>query len=249
MDKYSRNFFQVFRNFTVIGDSLSCGYTGKDDLKVRSIPSKDQETNWPTYIARRTGTELKHLGIGGTTAKSWRETFMELAHVVTDCYIIGIGVNDKRFNLPVGSVSDIVNPGDVSEKGDVKGCYAGNADTFYGNYDFMVRRLLTWNPSCHIFVLTIPGIEEAHIENAETGDGVTEEYNDAIRYIAGQYSSNVHLIDLYQKKEYTEGLIAECSTCGHFTPLAYNYMSTIIEDEICEVMEKNVDKFIVAPYK
>lgn len=237
MNRYSRNFFQIFRDFTVIGDSLSCGYTAKDDIKYRSIPAKDQGTNWPTYIARRTGTELKHLGIGGTTAKSWRETYMGLANIVTDCYIMGLGVNDKRTNLPVGSSKDI------------KEIYKENADTFYGNYDAVIREALSINPQSHIFLLTIPKIEEERIPDEGIVEGITEDYNAAIRYLTAKYPEHVHLIDLYKCKEYTEGIIEECSTCGHFTPLAYNYMSTIIEDEICEFIEKNSELFILTPYK
>lgn len=237
MNEYSRHLFQIFRDFTVIGDSLSCGYTEKDGIKFRSIPSKDQESNWPSYIARRNGTVLKHLGIGGTTAKSWRETFMELAHVETDCYIIGLGVNDKRTNLPIGTAADICEE------------YTDNADSFYGNYDFVLRRLLTWNPQCHIFLLTIPKIEEERVPDEGIVEGITAEYNAAIRYLAEKYASNVHLIDLYKKAEYTSGIIEACSTCGHFTPLAYNYMSTIIEDEICDFMDSHAELFILAPYK
>lgn len=114
-----------------------------------------------------------------------------------------------------------------------------NADTFYGNYDFVVRGLLDFNPTKEMFVLTIP----AHESNAET-------YNVAIRHIAGLYE-NVHLIDMYNiyYDEYTSGFLPNNYISANYTPLSYNYISTMIERAINEYLFDNFEYFQKAPYK
>lgn len=226
---YARNLIQIFRRITVIGDSLTAGYTSDGDVCVHSVQARGQKENWAVYLARRTGCEIDNIALGGTTSANWRTTYSEMAHYATDCYIVALGANDNRNGAEIGTVSDI------------KADYKENADTFYGNYDAFIRQLRTYNDAAHIFMLTMPSPEGKSYAG----------YNVAMRYIAGLYPEKVHLIDLEKDFDelYTDGVIAKHADHNHYTPIAYNIMSTIIEDGINDFMYVNSELFHMAPYK
>lgn len=224
---FRENLMQVFRKYTVIGDSLACGYTMVGDVNVNSSTARPTGNNWPGYLQLRTGRTFTNIAVGGTTAKDWRNTHVSTADIETDCYLIGIGVNDLRQGLSIGTSADIVAD-----------C-TNNADSYYGNFDFLIRQVKQYNPKAHIFVFTIPRSEGSTVEN----------YNTAIRYVASIYE-NVHCIDLYNlyPTEYTEGIIANSFINGHYYPLVYNYMSKMIEKAICDYMYANYELFQEVPY-
>ncbi len=235
MNNYARNLIQIFRTITVVGDSLTAGFACDGDVRIRSCPARGERENWPSFLARRTGCEVYNNALGGTKAKEWRETFAETVNFKTDCYIVALGANDHRYGLPVGTPSDI------------KENYEENADSFYGNYDALVRHLLKFNPAAHIFVLTMPSPED----KIDAKGAYFNDYNEAIRLVAKKNFEKVHLIDLHKNhdKEYTEGLIARHADHEHYTPIAYNMMSTIIEDDINEFIYTHDDLFHMTPYK
>ena len=225
-DVVSSRMLGVFKKFTAVGDSLTCGYTSKGGTTHNSEEAKTAGNNWPTYLCTELGRELTNVAIGGTTARDWRNTHVNTANVDTDCYFVGLGVNDARQNLVVGTSADI-----ASDK-------ASNADSFYGNLDYVVRQLLEYQPNAHIFMFTMLFTES----NAET-------YNAAIRHIAGLYD-NVHLIDTYQYYEdnpSAKNFIAS-TWDGHSTPTGYMYMAGVIKVLIAEYMVSNSSKFFSVPY-
>lgn len=224
---YSESLMQVFTKYTVIGDSLACGYTVVGDVNVNSATARPTGNNWPGYLQLRTGRTFTNIAIGGTTAKDWRNTHISTADIETDCYLIGMGVNDLRQGLAIGTSADIATN------------FTDNANSYYGNFDFLIRQVKKYNPNAHIFVFTIPRSEGSTVEN----------YNTAIRYVASIYE-NVHCIDLYNlyPTEYTEGIIANSFINGHYYPLVYNYMSKMIEKAICDYMYANHELFQEVPY-
>ena len=223
----SLNFMQIFPKYTTIGDSLMGGFMNRDGVSVNTETAKAAGNNWVNYIAIRIGRTFTNLAKGGSTAKEWRESLLTSANIDTDCYLVGIGVNDHRDALTIGSASDI------------KTDFNNNTDSFYGNYDFMVRQLMAWKPTAHIFCFTIPTIE----------GGTSEDYNTAIRYITALYPSKVHCIDLATEQAYNSSIITDNYTGRHFNPIAYNYMSGIIENAINEYMKNNDEIFATAPYQ
>lgn len=223
----SLNFMQIFPKYTTIGDSLMGGFMNRDGVSVTTETARAAGNNWVNYIALRTGRVFTNLAVGGSTAKQWRDSLLPTANIDTNCYLIGIGVNDRRQGLTVGSITDIAAN------------FANNADSFYGNYDYMVRQLMAWKPTAHIFCFTIPVIE----------GGTSEDYNVAIRSIAALYPSKVHCIDLATEQAYSSSIITDNYTGGHFNPIAYNYMSGIIENAINEYMKNNNVIFATAPYQ
>ena len=222
------NYMQIFPKYTTIGDSLMAGFMNRDGVSVNSATAKEKGNNWVNYIALRTGRIFTNLAVGGSTAKSWRESLIADANIDTDCYLIGIGVNDKRNSLSIGTTSDISTQ------------FANNADSFYGNYDFILRQLMTWNEDCHIFCFTIPAIE----------GGSYADYNSAIRTICALYPEQVHCIDLSTDYAmyFNSSVVTDNYTGNHFNPLAYNYMSSIIEMAINNYIEANNGLFATTPY-
>lgn len=226
IETLSYDFLRCFKDFTVIGDSLACGYTEVGDVYVGSNKAKQAGNNWCTYLCNRLDRTLNNLAVGGSTAKLWRESYITTAEdVTTDCYFVGIGVNDLRTGLTVGTSADI-NTSD----------YTQNADSFYGNYDYMINALISYNPNAKIFVFTIP--------NSESNPGAI---NTAIKYIASLYE-NVHVIDLYTLYDFNSGFIASNLYNGHYNPIAYNYMSVLIEKAVNEYIYNNPEDFNIIPY-
>ena len=226
IETLSYDFLRCFKNFTVIGDSLACGYTKVGDVYVGSVDAKESGNNWPSYLCSRLDRTLNNLAVGGSTAKLWRENYISSAeNIETDCYFVGIGVNDLRTGLTVGTSADI-NTGD----------YTQNSDSFYGNYDYMINELMSYNPNAKIFVFTIP--------NSETNP---VPINTAIKYIASLYE-NVYVIDLYTLYDFRTGFIASNLYNGHYNPIAYNYISVLIEKAVNEYIYNNPTDFNIIPY-
>lgn len=224
---YTNNLIQVFPKYTTIGDSLTAGYTsipGQDNIG--SAVAVETKNNWPGFLELRTGREFNNIAVGGSTTKNWRDTHLVTAETETDAYIVALGVNDARQGLTVGASDDIKTDRTL------------NANTFYGNYDYLVRELKEYNLNAHVFLFTIP----PHESNAET-------YNPVIRHIANLYEK-VHLIDLHNLyyEEYTSGFLADGWVGGHYTPMTYNYHSSLIEEALNEYIYNNGDKFIAVPY-
>jgi lysophospholipase L1-like esterase len=224
---------QIFPKLTTVGDSLMAGYTHQGSITVNSATARAAGNNWPTYLAKRNGLDVNNLAIGSSTAHHWRYADgpsagnladITAANIPTDCYYIGVGVNDLRDSVTVGTSADIA------------ASVASNADTFYGNYDYIVRACLSYNAKAHIFAFTIP--------DSEAGNAP---YNAAIQYVCDLYD-RVHCLDLTAIDDFTGGLIARCFANGHYDPLAYNLISTIIESLTNDYIQANYDDFIVAPY-
>lgn len=226
------NLMQIFPIYSVIGDSLACGFMNIDGISVSSANAKTYGNNWTKYLSLRTGRRFNNLAVGGSTTTLWRNTHISAANVATSAYIIGLGVNDRRSQVTVGSQSDI------------KSDYTQNSVSTYGNLDYIVNKLKEFNPYCHIFMLTIPAIEDTY--NLSTF-GSCERQNAAIRYVAGLYD-NVHLIDLHDVSGYASELINNTFIANHFNPISYADMSTLIESTINAYMADNYNLFRTAPY-
>ena len=173
------------------------------------------------------------MGIGSSTTHHWRysdgptETYrpdITLANEFANAYFIGLGANDKRGNAAIGSSSDIKTNRDE------------NSNTFYGNYDWIVRTLHEYNSNAVIFVMTMATLE---------GDGA-EIYNTAIRQIAALYDY-VILIDLWADTRYKSIEVHNLYNGGHLNPLGYNLAASIIYDNLCKAVIKNESKFMLLP--
>lgn len=233
----SVNLVNVFKKVCCIGDSLTAGYTSIGSVNVGSAAARPLGNNWPAYMENLTGgNQYDNIAIGSSTAHHWRyedgpqtdyKPDLDLANDSTyEAYIIALGVNDKRTNVAIGTTSDI-----ASNK-------SSNADTFCGNYDYIVRQLMEWNPKAHIFCLTIPLSE---------GNNVIQ-YNTIINDIGNLYPNKAHVISL-EGDDVDLLWISENFANGHYCPIVYNYFATIIYRRISDFILDNNIIFRETPYK
>lgn len=225
---------QIFEKIVCIGDSLTAGFTNRNGTTFGSNTARTTKRNWPGYLGDRLGKTITNLGYGSTTTHSWRYADDSLGANITlataitdaDCYIVGLGFNDRSGKVSLGSAADI-----ATDK-------STNADSFYGNYDYIINTLLNVNDKVHIFLLTMPApVDTNHA------------YNVAIRNVAALYSSRVHLIDLAENYNnyYGEGIIADTFN-GHGFPLTYQLMSMIIQKAISSYIVNNYSQFYGTPW-
>lgn len=227
------NVAQIFDKCICIGDSLTAGFSTYGGVTIGSQTAVKLPFNWPSYMARRTGCSYKNMGIGSSTTHHWRysdgptETYrpnISDANEFANAYFIGLGANDKRGSSTIGSSSDI------------KTNKEENSDTFYGNYDWIVRTLHGYNSNAIIFVMTMATLE---------GDGA-EAYNTAIRQIAALYNY-VILIDLWADNRYKSDEVIKLYNDGHLNPLGYNLAASIICDNLNNAIIENESKFMLLP--
>lgn len=229
------NFLQIFKKVICIGDSLTAGFTNVDNTLISSAVAKSEKLNYPGFLEKRTGNTWTNLAIGNSTSHHWRysdgpsessKPDINLANVHTDLYTIALGANDVRKSLQIGTAGDI-NYSNAEN----------NADSFYGNYDYIVRKLHSFNNNASIILFTMSKIEGVNANS----------YNEAIRYISNKYSY-CHLLDLWNIDDFNSSFLKNCWKSSHFTPVGYNRVSSLMEFYINKMIEDNVDAFIKVPY-
>lgn len=228
IDTPQMGYMQIFPKYTTIGDSLMGGYMKRGGVTINTATAKEAGNNWVNYLALRIGRTFTNLAVGNTTTGDWRTNYISGANIDTDAYIVGLGVNDHRQEVTIGSASDIAEN------------FADNANSFYGNYDYILRQLHAWKSDAHIFCFTIPAVE----------GGTSEDYNVAIRAICALYPSYVHCIDLAKNYAnlFSDPIVTGNYTGGHFNPVAYSYMSMCIEKAINTYIKDHDTLFATSPY-
>lgn len=227
------NMLGVFDNIVVIGDSLACGYTNPSGGSlVSSVNAKTRKANWVSYISNDINKEITNLGVGNTTLEDWRygtnNANITSANITSDCYIVGLGVNDVRYSKTVGTIADI------------KSDYTQNANSVYGNMHYIISCLKSYNQNAKIFVFTNPGYDVGK-----------ERYNQAIIDVCNKFDKNVYLIDLddLYKVDFNDNrFIQRLWHNGHFSPIAYRYFAYQIEKAISDYIINNPLPFNYIPY-
>lgn len=225
------NLFQIFDKITSIGDSLMCGYTSATSTLVPSVTAKERGANWISYFGSDIGRDITNLAVGGSSWKDWRNgtgnTDISATNIDTNAYLVALGVNDSRQGLAVGTSADI-----AEDK-------ANNADSVYGNMDYVLRTLHGYNPNAHIFLFTIP--------HSETNKA---DINAAIRYISEIYDY-VECVDLdsIYKNDFTYGEINLTLYGTHYNPLGYRIVANYIKHALESYMISHYEKFRRVPYE
>lgn len=233
------DFLRCFHKFCGIGDSLMAGFTHIDDIKVPSTTGVATGNNWFQYLMTRLGREGTNLAIGSSTTHNWRygsqgeypPTNLDGADIDgVDCYFVGLGVND----LIHPSENTIGTSADINSTN-----YTANADSTYGNLDYILHKLKEFNPYAKVFVFTIPWYSTA---NPTT-------INEAIRYVCS-VNDNAYCIDLAEDNQFANDPFIQANfTNAHFNPIAYNYFSKIIENRVNEYIYQNYAEFVWIPYE
>lgn len=232
---YYDNLISCFERIVSIGDSIMAGYTGSQ-FAGQNIGSNDARVtarNWPAYFKNITGCDIINLGYGSTKTTDWRNSTpeteaqnlycaMDLANIEgTQAFFNMIGWNDT---IAVGTSADIQTD------------YNDNAMSFYGNYDYIVRKLHDYKPKAHIFVFTLARGKK------------NSPYNDAIRYIAALYPDYCHCIDYSNDPFFDTVFFNSVADSTHYSPLGYNAFAQLVKSLVSKYIYNNPSKFNGIPY-
>jgi len=222
------NLVGIFHKIGVIGDSLADGVFNCSDGFIAN-----RDYSWIQCIARIMGIQGLNFTEGGLTTRTALSTFVNPASFAAnlcDCYIIGLGVND-RYYYSIGDSAgvELGTPNDINLADRTQ-----NRDTYYGNYASIISRIKEVQPKARIFCITNP-----------TNESETQGYNTAVRYMS-EIFDNVYIMDFYAyaMNEY-EGLKDPNSPYwynSHGTALGYyksawhilSYMDYIIKNNMLD---------------
>lgn len=228
-DVLDRTEFALFKQWGIVGDSLSVGHTADSD---GNASSPNLYYSWGQYLARRIGNTCLNFGRSGVSAKAWMTddngyNLLVQPEKLCQCYILALGANDTSMTL--GSIAD-VNFSNMNN----------NADTEYGWYAKVINAIRTTAPQAPIFLFTLP-----HPRNT---DANIQAINNMIReFAANDNFSMVYLVDLDADYNdyFKEGKLGNCigNTGWHLTALGYLYASIINEIAISKVMAENYADF------
>lgn len=223
---------QCFHKYTGIGDSLMAGYTKIENTTVNSATARAAKNNWFDFLMNKISRDGTNLAVGSSSTHSWRYADDSLgadindADIDTDCYFVGLGVNDINQSATLGSQADI-NTSDITQ------C----ADSTYGNLYYILAKLHEFNPYAKIFVFTIPVLGTKNVADV----------NAAIEYCCS-IADNAYCVHL-DKDRFTVPFLTANNTNGHYNPIAYAYISGIIEDAVSNYIYENYTDFVWIPYE
>lgn len=216
-----------FIRLGIVGDSLASGASNFTDVSGTGTCADRPEYSWGKFMGREHGIDVELFSEGGISTQTWLTRSAGLAAMqaaeACDCYIIGLGVNDKYMlgDDYLGSSADVT-----------VGSEDGNADSFYGNYSKIIAALLVKSPRCKIFCLTMPS---AQGEDANT-------YNVAIRDLVEMYD-NAHLIDLENDEFYSGEQYTSTWNGAHSTAPGYKIMAEHLWKLMNDYIMANVSSF------
>jgi len=205
-------FVPIFRTIACIGDSLASG-----ELQLKKADGTNAyfdfyEYSWGKNIERQTGSKVHVFARGGMTARAYRTEFANKMgyykkELAANAYIIALGVNDLlNQDTEIGSIADICkeNPKE-------------NADTYIGNYAYIIQRYKAIQPEAKFFLVTIP----RSTDRGEARMARTRAQRDAI-YALSEYFDNCYVIDLFEQApdfdaEFREAFFLN----GHMSPAGY----------------------------
>lgn len=132
-----------------LGDSITQGYVSAPDESASSGYKQYLNTNeaerWVNIVADKNGYQLTNYGVGGTgyahhtsSTVNARAQADSIDFSQCDMVTLAYGVNDWKGQATLGSMDDDVD----------------TVDAFVPNIRYVIRKILTDNPCCKIFVIT-----------------------------------------------------------------------------------------------
>lgn len=216
---------ECIEDFCVLGDSISAGFTDIGGINISSAQGVARKANWPSYMELNIGRTVENLAVGGSSTQTWRNNLLTKL-TKHECYIVYIGGNDIAGNVAVGSPSDIVAD------------YNNNQNSYYGNYDYIIRYIHNYNPKAIIFCISNT--------RWDCSSNKYLDYNRAVKYISELYDY-AYYIDITNFASADNKLLAQ-NFNGHFSPLGYSIYGKYIQRAINEYMCSNPTKFLAVPY-
>ncbi len=228
-------FVGIFRTIACIGDSLSSGEFQVKSTADGSWMYLDKfDYSWGQYLARMAGSTVYNFSRGGMKAVEYRRTFANAMgywsrKLAADAYIIALGVNDiYNAKLPIGSTSDICHED-----------YERNADSFIGNYAYIIQRYREMAPDAPFFLMTTPN-------QPTRGSEEILMLRDAIYALAKEFE-NCYVIDLYEYAPvYDEEFRKKFFLNGHMSAAGYLFTAKMVASYIDYIIRHNMESFKLA---
>lgn len=232
-------FTSIFRTIGCIGDSLSSGELESLEMGYKSYHDYF-EYSWGQFMARDTGSKVRNFSTGGTSAKSYIESFADSKgywnpDLRCQAYIIALGVNDVSGILakvyPLGSADDI----NVAD-------YTLNKQTFAGWYGAIISKYKEIQPHAKFFLMTVPK-EESVKENEPERDKLYDKHAKLIYDIAEKFS-NCFVLDFRQHAPlYDAEFKRMFFTGGHMNVMGYRLTAKMVESYIDYIIRHDADSF------
>ena len=218
--------FSSYHRIGVLGDSYASG----SNYASSGWKGYRYDLAWPQIIARRNGIKVSQFSFGGLTTRLWLTNahgYPKLSSSpAQDLYIISLGINDlvqDGYGVDyIGSIADI----DDSD-------YNNNADTFYGNYGKIIKKIQEYAP-CSLQVLTT-------VRYSSTYDTDIALFNAAIVDIGSHFG--IPVIDLFNSKLYKSSFFTSNLISGHPTMALQSAIADAIEDLFSECVKNNAAYF------
>lgn len=157
-----------------LGDSITQGFYSCLNKEGSAALRLDVENGWPALMAKNSGWELTNCGIGGTgyvsknpsTGNNKKNAREQIASLSSDdhfknCDLVTLayGVNDWKYNLPLGTMED-----DLSVGG-----------TLYSNMRWIIENIQCLAPEAQIIVIS--PINCSRYGSANTGWGMSYSFD------------------------------------------------------------------------
>ena len=214
--KIKTNFSKIgmFPRMAIIGDSLGSGSICDGEYVQDKYGS-----SWLSFLARKNGaTARTHYSNGGICCKSWLTKY--LTKMQSDnpfnAYFIALGTNDKYLDqYPLGSITD-----------------ASGTDSFVGYYKQIVDAVREKAPHAVIFCVSLYTLQGAYVP-----------YSNMIADIANLYD-NCFFIDFANNSDIRiDNGSSDYVSDAHFTTLGYQYVASIIDRLVNDVIDENKSFF------
>lgn len=223
-------FFKIFRNVTVIGDSLASG-------EFESCNEKDImgwhdmfEYSWGQFMAREAGCTVQNFSRGGMTAKEYVESYARIkgwwdCYDNTQAYIIALGVNDFRASYELGTIENAKDKTLTA--------------TFATYLAYIIERYKARQPKAKFFLMTTPRYGSDTEEKAEL-----RRKHQKLLYDFAEYYDNTYVLDFLKygpihddefKKQFNLG--------GHLNPMGYALAAKMVMSYIDYIIRNNPEDF------
>jgi lysophospholipase L1-like esterase len=223
-------FCSIFRTFACVGDSLSSGefQLPLEDGKWGYYDMFDY--SWGQFMARTLGSKVYNFSKGGMTAKWYVETFGDEKgywnpELKCQAYFMALGVNDI-FN----------QKHEVGDFGDI--CYEDynkNADTFIGNYAYIIQRYKQIQPEAKFFLVGVP--------DSGRNTEAMEAHEYAVRGLSERFDRTYYLDLKKYCIPYVGDFRSKFFLNGHMTPTGYIFSAKIIGSYIDYIIRHNMEDF------
>lgn len=218
--------FSMFNNFASCGDSYTIGSIfNSSGVLLGDFP----KASWGKVLERLTGVENHIYASGGATTKTFRTREACLPKILTDpardLYIIALGINDYG-SIDIGTISDIND-----ENPEL------NADTYYGNYGYILAKIMEHAPKAKI-VLLKSWLPKFHVTNPYAKSGYYTYMSSAIEALAEHFGClfvDTLYIPFLCSQEYNEGIYG-----GHPTAPLYAGMAYALLKALNDLFTKNI---------